>query len=1114
MTDTVTGEQRITTSTYNSLQEIESIDGPRADVDDITTMTYDDEGRLKTTTNALGHVTEILEYNDYGQPTSVKDANGVISTLEYDVKGNLKRVEKGGLVSEYFYNAVGLLKQTIAPSGATLTYDYDEARRLTSVTDTAGNYVSFTFDVMGNQTSRSTYDAQGVLFQTMSQTFDGLGQLTSIVGANGQVQSFDYDDYGRLKTTTDGKSNTTQSSFDAINRVTKSIDALNGETALDYDAQGHLKSLTDAEARTTTYERNAFGDVMLRTSPDTGTTSYTYDSAGNLKTKTDARGVVTTYDYDALNRMTRITYSNSDEVVEYVYDETTNGNYGIGRLTRIKNDTSNIHYQYDSLGRLVKETQVTNSQTYSMVYGYNAQGQLDAVTYPSGVTLGYAYNVNGQLENVTATMNGQTQTLASDMAYLPFGPMKTLNYGNGLSLFNSYDADYRLEAAEVTGLKNVTYAYDLNNNIEAIIPESTSEESELYTYDELNRLIEAAGNYGSLAYDYDGIGNRTDLTRTDSTVEFRYNSELKLSELNDSAAAITPPTPLIELKFDEASGSTIAENTGTASATAAIFYRWAKAGSPGASGDAGDLSYFFYGLNSLVEVDAPSVDVSQGTFKLHYKTVNPGHGDRYMLYVNESLGVYFNNGELSVFNDGTSIPSGVTYPTDKAWHEVVFNFKSGVENGAKLYLDGNLILTTTVVLEGSLDTLMVGGNSKTAYRNYAGNIDQVQFFGEALEPAALNVVTEVDGVSVPTTEYDYSPNGNTTQKGDQFFGYNAANRLSSFTQGDTTASYFYNGKGERVRKVVNGAETQFVFNASGQLIAEADANGTIIKEYVYLNNQPFAQIVQGNVYFYHNSHLGTPELLTDTNQAIVWQASYTPFGQASVEVSTLENNVRFPGQYFDAESGLHYNYFRDYDPETGRYIESDLIGLNAGVNTYGYVSGNPVMRSDVTGLCPWCPVPIIAGDTLMGWMVASGLVSASSAQMANNGPEFYAGPAPIPMSVIINEYQNAWNEVFGSNVVYDEATGNPATDRANPEVARQQEYERAKNFCDGGPPEGSNDCSSLSKKIDHAEQCIDFYEQWDAKWLPGRHAQKIQGWRNRLENAKREHNARCAEECN
>src|SRR5690606_909650 len=94
---------------------------------------------------------------------------------------------------------------------------------------------------------------------------------------------------------------------------------------------------------------------------------------------------------------------------------------------------------------------------------------------------------------------------------------------------------------------------------------------------------------------------------------------------------------------------------------------------------------------------------------------------------------------------------------------------------------------------------------------------------------------------------------------------------------------------------------------------------------------------QGGVFYVHTDHLGTPQKLTDENQTTVWNADYSPFGQATITTETVINNLRFPGQYFDEETGLHYNYYRTYDPSTGRYLESDPIGLMGGVNTYGYV---------------------------------------------------------------------------------------------------------------------------------------------------------------------------------
>jgi RHS repeat-associated protein len=104
-----------------------------------------------------------------------------------------------------------------------------------------------------------------------------------------------------------------------------------------------------------------------------------------------------------------------------------------------------------------------------------------------------------------------------------------------------------------------------------------------------------------------------------------------------------------------------------------------------------------------------------------------------------------------------------------------------------------------------------------------------------------------------------------------------------------------------------------------------------------------------NVYYYHNDHLGTPQIMTDSTGTVVWAATYEPFGQATMNVEQITNNLRFPGQYFDSETGTHYNGHRDYNNELGRYIESDPIGLPGGINLYVYVLDSPINWIDPFG---------------------------------------------------------------------------------------------------------------------------------------------------------------------
>ena len=125
---------------------------------------------------------------------------------------------------------------------------------------------------------------------------------------------------------------------------------------------------------------------------------------------------------------------------------------------------------------------------------------------------------------------------------------------------------------------------------------------------------------------------------------------------------------------------------------------------------------------------------------------------------------------------------------------------------------------------------------------------------------------------------------------------------------------------------------------------------TALQQYIYLKHQPIAKLEGKQLIAIHSDHLGTPRIATNDKKETVWKANYSPFGKATLETNKITLNLRLPGQYHDNETGTHYNYLRDYDPETGRYITSDPIGLKGGVNTYAYVGGDPLGLLDPLGL--------------------------------------------------------------------------------------------------------------------------------------------------------------------
>jgi len=195
------------------------------------------------------------------------------------------------------------------------------------------------------------------------------------------------------------------------------------------------------------------------------------------------------------------------------------------------------------------------------------------------------------------------------------------------------------------------------------------------------------------------------------------------------------------------------------------------------------------------------------------------------------------------------------------------------------------------------------------------------------------------------------PNGNITSQNTRTLVYDLSNQLVQVLDGGIqTAAYTYNRAGQRIKKVAQPETRIFHYDLMGHLIAETNQSGQMLAEYVYIGNKLLAKIQGEQVYYYHNDHLGTPQVLTDDAQTIAWKAVYTPSGEAVASVQTVENPFRFPGQYYDSETGLHYNYFRYYNPQTGRYITPDPIGLEGGINLFAYVRGNPINQIDPWGL--------------------------------------------------------------------------------------------------------------------------------------------------------------------
>jgi len=211
--------------------------------------------------------------------------------------------------------------------------------------------------------------------------------------------------------------------------------------------------------------------------------------------------------------------------------------------------------------------------------------------------------------------------------------------------------------------------------------------------------------------------------------------------------------------------------------------------------------------------------------------------------------------------------------------------------------------------------------------------------------------------------------------------------------------YYINGLGERVAKsgndafgffdVMSGA-VEYAYDEAGHLIGEYDARGNVIEETVYLGDIPVAVMEGGfnfghfgfgqggqGVYYITADNLGSPHIVADAHNRKLWEWHHAPFGDTEpVSTEGFSYNLRLPGQVRDQESGLNYNFFRDYDSHLGRYVQSDPMGVLAGINTYGYVGQSPLISIDPRALATYIlnrtfDLPLIPWSPLPSWYYVS-----------------------------------------------------------------------------------------------------------------------------------------------
>jgi uncharacterized repeat protein (TIGR03803 family)/YD repeat-containing protein len=529
------GQSRTWTYTYGSFGEVATATGPRTDVNATSAFTYDDSGNVSTVTDPLGHITRFTSYNGSGLPLTMIDPNGVVTSMTYDVRDRLLsrtvQAASGNATSSFGYDAAGLLTSSTLPNGVFLNYQYDAAHRLQSVSDGLGESIVYALDAAGDVTQQSIKNAGGAVTKTQSSVFDALGRKLQDIGASSQTTTYSYDSDGNCLSITDGLNNTTTRTFDALNRMVASVDPLGHSTGFGYDAQDNLISVTDPRSLVTGYFYDGFGQKIEDSSPDKGTTVYMLDKAGNRISETDARGVVTQGTFDALDRVTSESFPASiEENMGYEYDSTIGGNFGVGRLTAYADETGSTALAYNERGDITNSISIIEGQPYTNGYAYDLADNVTNMLYPSGDSVRYGRDSQGRINWVSFVpiSSGVASVLATNVAYMPFGPLLYLVYGNNLARTQTYDGDYRLTAITTLGvqtnIQNLALSYDNVNDVASIADNLDGTQSQSFGYDPDYRLTKVTGVEGPVQFTYDPVGNRASQRVAGSTQTYAYSA--------------------------------------------------------------------------------------------------------------------------------------------------------------------------------------------------------------------------------------------------------------------------------------------------------------------------------------------------------------------------------------------------------------------------------------------------------------------------------------------------------------------------------------------------------------------------------------------------------------
>lgn len=927
---------------------------------------------LSALTDRNGHRID-YRYDTAGLPTGVEHSGGYRIAVDTVHTSGGPRVEAlrlldgtshGTTVASYGYDARGRLSEVFNSSGTPLVYGYDGDDRITSWTDRNGYWYAYEYDTDGRVVRG--FGADGVLDATFE--YDTRNQVTTVTDSLGQSSRYHYDRFHHVTLTVDPLGGTVRTEHDRYGRLLSHTDALGRSTRFTLDAAGDTVAAERPDGSTLEFEYNSLRLPTLGRSPDGLIRRQSYDEQGNRTSSTDPSGAVTRYSHDGEGRLATITDDRGDTVrircnraglvIEAVdaqgnrtafdYDAfgrpvavtdplgTTTSTWtpeglvstrttaagateswsydGEGNLlAHIDASGSTTGYEYAHFNQLaavttatgsrysfardreLRLTQVTDPQGLTWTYRYNAVGLPVEETDFDDRILSYSYDRAGDLASRTNGL-GQTVTVERDLLGRPVA-----RHFDGRSVGYSYDAGDRLLRAENADCV-LTRAYDTAGQLTS---ETVNGRTISYTYDPLGRLSARRTPTGTVStWTYDETGLPASLTVGGHTIGFT----------RDAAGRETHRRigPRLDLVSDWDSENRLVSQTLTGAARREALqrrgYAYRADGSPVAATDTLTGSRQF-------ELDrAGRVTSVHGT-----GTVNGGEGTE----------------------------PAESYGYDPSGNLVQADWPGQREGSAK----GDRVYSGTLIRSAGRTRFEHDAQGRAVRRTrttLSGKQQSWHYIWDAED--RLTDVTTPDGARwhylydpvgrrIAKQRLDVAEDGSTTVAEWTDFtwsGYTLAEQTaySPRLPGPYTQSWDYDG----YRPV---AQSEHLGNAgtdgasAGDPFAGADSPQDEI-------DRRFFAIVTDLV--------GAPTHLVDPDGGTAWQADATLWGLSTPQPGGSTGiPLRFPGQYYDPETHLHYNVHRYYDPATARYLTADPLGLDPAPNPYAYVV-NPLTWFDPLGL--------------------------------------------------------------------------------------------------------------------------------------------------------------------